>query len=82
MRRTRISSKTISVKVPGSLSAKLATIARKRRVSVSVVVREALERMDESNLGSFAERGSDFCGRLSGPSDLSSNADHLADYGR
>ena len=82
MRRTRATAKTLSIRLPASLGAKLSTIARKRQVSVSVVVREALEHAGERTVGSFAELASDFCGRLRGPSDLSVNADHLKGYGK
>jgi len=82
MRRTAPTAKILSIRLPASLSAKLSTIARKRKVPVSVVVREVLEQAGERNVGSFGELARDFCGRLSGPPDLSLNADHLKGYGK
>jgi len=82
MRKSRSSSKTLSIKVPSSLSARLATVAKKRRVPVSVVVREALERVGEKDATSFGELARDFCGRFDGPEDLSTHPRHLRGYGK
>jgi predicted DNA-binding protein len=81
MGNTKTASKTLSIKVPAQLSARLSNLARRRRVPVSVVVREALEQIGEANTGSFGELAKEFCGRLSGPADLSTNVEHLKGYG-
>jgi hypothetical protein len=74
-------SKTLSIKVPSALSARLSALAKKRRVPVSVVVREALERAGETKGITFGALAKDYCGRLDGPADLSTNGRHLVGYG-
>ncbi|MFN0061183.1 MAG: hypothetical protein ACKVPX_01500 [Myxococcaceae bacterium] len=51
-------------------------------MSLSKVVRDALEKADESPVGSFAELARDFCGKFLGPEDLSSNPKRLKGYGK
>jgi len=73
----------LSTKVPERLRRRLERIANRRKVPVSVVVREALEAAVESEdlVESFTARAGDLCGALSGPRDLSSNPAHLDGYG-
>ena len=78
--------KTISLKLPDALNGKLNALTRKRRVSKSVVIREALEaylaREDEADPNSFLESARDLCGCVDGPTDLSTNPNHLGGYGQ
>jgi predicted transcriptional regulator len=78
--------KTLSVKVPNTLDAKLALLAQQRGVSKSLVVREALEiflkRNGRVRAGSALDLAKDLAGCLSGPGDLSFNTKHLKDFGR
>lgn len=78
--------KTVSLKLPEDLDARLERTARRRSWSKSEVVRRALTRFlpsDEGSSGpSFAEQAASFIGCLEGPEDLSSNPRHLRGYGR
>ena len=79
--------KTLSFKVPETLDRRLARAVKQRRVGKSLVVREALERyLDESLAepqGTFLEMTRHLHGCVKdAPADLSSNARHLADFGR
>ena len=77
---------TISLKVPEPLAIRLKDTARRKGVSKSVLIRDALEaylQMDgterpESALSQVA----DLAGLLSGPEDLSVNKDYLRNFGR
>jgi len=73
--------KTLTVKVPATLSAKIVRLARKRRSTQSDVVREALERLPGQETASFAESAESFAGSARGPGDLSTNPRYLKDYG-
>jgi predicted transcriptional regulator len=75
--------KTLSVKVPQALSARVVKLARSRSSTVSAVVREAIEQYAPEEGTSFAEAARDFIGCLdSGPGDLSTNQKHLKGFGR
>ncbi len=78
--------KTVSLKLPELLDAKLTTLIRKRGTSKSAIIREALEeylsREGEPSPGSFLELAQDLCGCVEGPVDLSTNQDHLDGYGQ
>ena len=77
--------KTVSLKLPEALETKLTVIARRRGVSKSAVVREALEHLpptDEPSGDSLLARAEDLAGSIQGPSDLSHGDRHLRDYGR
>jgi hypothetical protein len=79
--------KTLSLKLPDALAIKLATAAKKRQTSKSVLVREALEAYlsngDGPQPGSFLDLAGDLIGCLhGGPSDLAHNKKHLKGYGR
>ena len=77
---------TISLKVPEPLAIRLKDTARRKGVSKSVLIRDALEaylqtegtERPESALSQVA----DLAGMLSGPEDLSVNKDYLRDFGR
>jgi predicted transcriptional regulator len=78
--------KSLSVKVPDGLDAKLGAFARQRGVSKSEVVREALEALLVRGRGlrraSALSLAKDLAGCVAGPGDLSFNKDYLKDYGR
>ena len=74
----------LSVRVSRRTSARLASLSRKRRVPVSDVVRDALERYTASEQPSIWDSARHiFEGtRWKGPRDLSTNKRHLKGYGR
>jgi predicted DNA-binding protein len=79
--------KTLSLKLPDALSAKLTAAARKRQTSKSVLVREALESYladgSQAQPGSFLDLAADLIGSLdSGEGDLSYNPKHMEGFGR
>jgi len=78
--------RTISVKIPRPLAARLSAAVRRRKTSQSAIVREALEGHLQSHPldhpGSFLELAGDLVGSVSGPVDLSTNKRHLRGYGR
>ncbi len=84
-RHTRRSSglKTLSIKVPAALSARVVKLAKTRKSTVSQVVREALESYAPGEGLSFSEAARQFIGCLDGgPGDLSTNPKHLKGFGR
>ena len=78
--------KTISLKLPDDLHARLAQMSRRRSVGKSEVVRAALEAYFAGTAAaagpSCADLAGDLVGSLSGPKDLASNPKHLRGYGR
>jgi hypothetical protein len=78
--------RTITLKLPDGLAARVSATVRRRGVSTSVLVREALEERlggeTRSRAGSCLDLAADLAGILTGPADLSSNARHLKGYGR
>jgi Arc/MetJ-type ribon-helix-helix transcriptional regulator len=78
--------KTVSLKLPEDLDARLESTARRRSWSKSEVVRRALTRFlpsDERSAGpSFADKAASLVGCVEGPEDLSSNPQRLRGYGR
>jgi hypothetical protein len=78
--------KTLTLKLPAAMDARLARLARRRGMSKSAVVREALTAILEDGRrlkGLTAhDLAKDLCGCLEGPGDLSSNKKHLEDFGR
>jgi hypothetical protein len=78
--------KTLSLKLPDSLDAKLTMIARQRRKSKSALVRDALELFfaggDGRRMGSFLAMAKDLAGCVEGPTDLSFNKNHMRGYGQ
>lgn len=84
-RHTRRAStvKTLSIKVPASLSARVVKLAKRRKSTVSAVVRDALERYAPAEGTSFADAAREFIGCLDGgPGDLATNPRHLKGFGR
>lgn len=75
--------KTLSIKVPRSVSARVARLAKDRQTTVSAVVREAIEKYDQPMTGSFAQLARKYIGCVSGgPGDLSTNPKHLSRFGK
>lgn len=74
--------KTMTIKVPEALSAKVARIAKKRGSTRSEVVREALQAYEGGERPSFAEAAARFLGAAKGPGDLSTNPKHMKGYGK
>ena len=75
---------TWTIKLPGQLSERVTRLARKRRVTRSALVREALDRLTtDQGKESFVDRIAAFVGVADDlPSDLSSNPRHLKGYGK
>lgn len=77
--------KTLSLKLPDELDAKLAAAAKRVRTSKSEVARQALDAYlnggGREQKGTFLELAGDLIGCLEGPGDLSHNADYLRDFG-
>ncbi|HZR04147.1 MAG TPA: ribbon-helix-helix domain-containing protein [Burkholderiales bacterium] len=78
--------KTVTIKLPSTLDAKLAAIAERRGArSKSEVIREALDRFVATEQamepGSLLEALEDFAGVLEGPTDLSTHPKYLEDFG-
>jgi predicted DNA-binding protein len=78
--------KTISLKLPGSLSVRLDRAAKHLGQSKSEIVRAALEQFLNGDHAvprpmSALELAGDAVGRCEGPRDLSTNPKHLQGYG-
>jgi Arc/MetJ-type ribon-helix-helix transcriptional regulator len=79
--------KTISLKLPEHLDARLAALAQQRGgAGKSELIREAIERLIESDstpgAGSVLDGMRDLVGKYRGPADLSSNPKYMEDFGR
>ena len=78
--------RTITLKLPDALAARVSATVRKRGVSTSALVREALEERlvneTRARTGSCLDLAGDLAGVLTGPADLSSNPRRLKGYGR
>lgn len=78
--------KTISLKLPESLDAKLNRVAKQRGQSKSEVVREALEQFLNGQRTaapmSFLEAAGDLIGCVEGPGDLSTNPKYMEGFGK
>jgi len=75
---------TISLKLPDALATRLDALARRRRVSRSELVREALTALVEggSTAPSVGDLAGDLVGSLEGPGDLSTNKQRMRGFGR
>jgi Arc/MetJ-type ribon-helix-helix transcriptional regulator len=78
--------RTITLKLPDGLAARVSATVKRRGVSTSALVREALEdRLGSEKrvrVGSCLDLAGDLAGVLGGAADLSSNGRHLKGYGR
>ncbi len=77
---------TVSLKVSDPLAAQLTEAARRKGISKSALIRDALHsylRADhEVRPGSALSEVADLAGLLSGPEDLSVNKNYLRSFGR
>ena len=78
--------RTFSLKLPERLHARLTSLAQKRGLSKSDLVRDALEAHclseEGSTPGSFADLTRDAKGCGEGPADLSYNKEHMRGFGK
>ncbi len=78
--------RTITLKLPDALAARVSATVRQRGVSTSALVREALEdrlvNETRARTGSCLDLAGDLAGVLTGAADLSSSSRHLKGYGR
>ena len=76
---------TITCKIPEKLNAELEAMARRRRLSKSAILREALESKTKASARSAKLTAYDLvkhlCGRLRGPKDLSTNPKYMKGFG-
>jgi predicted transcriptional regulator len=62
---------SVTVKLPATLDKKLRAVAKRRKESVSVMARRALEREVEAGGPDFATLAAKYRGMMTGPRDLS-----------
>ena len=78
--------RTITLKLPDGLAARVGAAVRRRAMTTSALVREALEDRlgpeKDDRPGSCLDLARDLRGSLEGRADLSSNPAHLKGYGR
>ena len=78
--------KTISLKLPAGLHARLDRAARQRKRSKSEMVRAALEQFLNGEgavpPGSLREAAQRWLGCVAGPGDLSTNRQYMEDFGK
>lgn len=82
--------RTISLKLPETLDKRLTSLARRRRLSKSAAIREAIQTYVTANgeaikprKGSFLEVARDLIGSLhGGPGDLATNPKHMEGFGK
>ena len=77
--------KTLSVKLPDDIDAKISAVARQQRSNKSEVVRSALDaylaKEATPRKGSALELAGDLVGSVEGPLDLSHHEKHMRGYG-
>ena len=74
--------RTVSFKLPKQLDDALSDLARHRKSSRSALVREALAGLVSGGRRSVTAAVDALVGPLDGPTDLSTNPKHMADYGQ
>lgn len=74
--------KTVSFKLPEELDDSLTELARKRKVSRSSLVREALAAYAVAGRASVTKAVDKVTPGVNGPRDLSGNPKHMARYGK
>lgn len=78
--------KSVSLKLPDDLNARLEQIAKQRAAAKSDVVRDALEQyLAGKNNGarlSCLDLADDLAGTVEGPADLATNPKHMRGFGR
>lgn len=77
---------TLTLKIPDVIKEKLKTYSRRKGLSKSEIVRNALldyfERDDLEKQGTFYDLAKDLAGSVKGYSDLSTNEEYLSGYGQ
>ena len=79
---------TLTVKIPEALERKIARVARRKRISKSELVRQAIEQYaarsaEPGGFQSALDLAGSLVGSLRGaPADLASNPAHMEAYGR
>ena len=77
---------TLTLKIPGVIKEKLKTYSKRKGLSRSEIVRNALlEYFDRDELekqGTFYDLAKDLAGSVKGPSDLATNKEHFSGYGQ
>ncbi len=77
---------TLTLKIPGVIKEKLKTYSRRKGLSRSEIVRNALlEYFDKDELekqGTFYDLAKDLAGCVNGSSDLSTNKEYISGYGQ
>lgn len=78
--------KTISLKLPDDVHAKLASLSKQRGQAKSEIVRDALDaylsERKKATAVSCTDLAGELVGSVSGPIDLATNPKHLQGYGR
>ena len=78
--------KTVTVKLPDSLDAKVAALASRRGETKSEVIREALDALcanaENNASASCLHLAGNLAGSLEGPRNLSSHPRHMKGYGQ
>lgn len=77
---------TLTLKIPDAMKEKLKTYSRRKGLSRSEIVRNALhdyfDKDDLGKQGTFYDLAKDLCGSVDGPSDLSTNKEYFSGYGQ
>jgi len=73
--------RTPPLKLPEDLDRRLTDLARRRKISRSALLREAIETYASEHEGSVTARAGELVGSLEGPKDLASDPRHLKGYG-
>jgi metal-responsive CopG/Arc/MetJ family transcriptional regulator len=76
--KTRI----VSIKIEYDLDRELTELARRKNVTRSAVVREALRAYTVGRRPSALDLAGDLVGSLNGPKDLSTNKRYMKNYGK
>ncbi len=74
--------RTVSLKLSPTLDRRLTLLSRKRHLTRSEVLREALEAFGGRHSKSVSEVAQDLAGCLEGPRNLSTAREHMKGYGR
>ncbi len=77
---------TLTLKIPAVIKEKLKIYSKRKGLSRSEIVRNALleyfNKDELANQGTFYDLANDLAGSTTGAPDLSSNAEHLSGYGK
>ncbi|MGD8782112.1 MAG: DUF6364 family protein [Ignavibacteria bacterium] len=77
---------TLTLKIPGSIKEKLKSYSKRKGISKSEIVRNALldyfNSDDLERQGTFYDLAKDIAGSVKASADLSTNKKYLAEYGK